>query len=84
MPQVLPCCMQEKPNIKDSKAGRLHAALDLMQFGIEIMRQNIIRKMPAATQETVNSLLQKWIEKQDSCNHTVNSNTGNSNTRNSN
>ena len=46
----------------DPRASRLLAALDLMELGIELMRQNIARRNPEASEQEVNVELQRWIE----------------------
>jgi len=46
----------------DPRVSRLLAALDLMELGIEMMRQNIARRSPGASREAVNAELQAWIE----------------------
>jgi len=47
----------------ETPLSRLHAALDLMELGIELMRGNIKRRMPHFSSEQVAAELQSWIEK---------------------
>jgi len=39
---------------------RLLDAIDLMEFGIELMRQNLQRRHPEASEEEINAMLQSW------------------------
>lgn len=41
-----------------------YATIDLMEFGIALMRQNISRSLPGATQETLDRELQCWLSEQ--------------------
>jgi hypothetical protein len=52
---------QAKP-ASNPLAQRLLCALDLMELGIELMRQSIIRRRPDASIESVNLELQAWIK----------------------
>ena len=52
---------QHQRQLQEGYAARLMAALDLMELGIEIMRQNIIRRRPDATPQAVGAELQAWI-----------------------
>ena len=52
---------KESGNLLSSQAVRLLCALDLMEFGIEMMRQNIARRNPRFSVDAVNAELQKWI-----------------------
>lgn len=54
---------KEKQPESESASARLLAALDLMELGISIMRQNIVRKNPGAPAEKINAELQAWLEK---------------------
>ena len=47
-----------------SAARRLLEALDLMEFGIELMRQNIVRALPGASKELIDSELNRWLMEQ--------------------
>ena len=40
---------------------RLLATVDLMEFGVDLMRQNIARKLPGATPQKIESELQRWL-----------------------
>jgi len=39
---------------------RLLEAIDLMEFGIELMRQNLRRRHPEASEEEINIRLESW------------------------
>lgn len=45
---------------------RLLAALDLMEFSIELMRQNIARELPDAPPEKIEEELARWLIEQPS------------------
>ena len=47
----------------ETPSARLHAALDLMEFGIELMRGNLRRRMPLLSSTELAAELQAWIEK---------------------
>ena len=51
----------EDPKMKSDK---LLAALDLMEFAIELMRQNLIRKLPKASPMIIESELNRWLMQQ--------------------
>ncbi len=42
-------------------SAAFRATLDLFQTGVEVMRQNLRRRHPAATDEQVARLLQDWL-----------------------
>lgn len=42
-------------------AARLLAALDLHETGVEIMRQNLRRRDPAASDHDIDAQLQAWL-----------------------
>jgi len=44
--------------------GRLLAAVELMDFGVALMRQNITRKMPGAPPEKISQELRRWLIEQ--------------------
>lgn len=52
------------PSIREPEEARkrLLCALDLMELGIEMMRQQICRKFPNAGEDDVNKKLQVWID----------------------
>lgn len=43
---------------------RLHATLDMMEFGIELMRQNIRRALPNASSSEIERELKRWLIEQ--------------------
>jgi hypothetical protein len=45
-------------------AERLLVALDLMEFGIDIIRQNIKRKLKGESNEQINAELNRWLFEQ--------------------
>lgn len=53
--------MDNVVNKSESYAVKLKIALDLMQFSYELQRQNITRKNPNDTKESINTKLQEWI-----------------------
>ncbi len=44
--------------------SRLFAALDLMDFGIRMMRQNIVRQLPGASPELIEAEYRRWMFEQ--------------------
>lgn len=48
-------------NEKTLLAAKLLATVDLMDFGIGLMRQNIRRRMPRATADEVNAVMYRWL-----------------------
>jgi Rv0078B-related antitoxin len=40
---------------------RLLVALELQEFGIALMRQNIVRRNPEATEQQIDDLLSEWM-----------------------
>lgn len=46
---------------------RLLETLDLMDFGIALMRQNIRRAFPAASEELVDRKLERWLLEEPRC-----------------
>jgi hypothetical protein len=42
-------------------AGRLLAALDLHETGVEIMRQNLRRRDPSASDHDIDAQLRAWL-----------------------
>jgi hypothetical protein len=45
---------------RDPEAERLRLALDMFATGEEIMRQNLRRRNPGATDEQIEAMLQVW------------------------
>jgi hypothetical protein len=43
---------------------RLLAAIDLMEFGIDLMRQNFRRRHPQASEEEIEMMLQSWLSEE--------------------
>lgn len=56
-----PISSQSNLETKRAMAVRLLAALELMDFSIALMRQNIARKLPGVTPEKVTSELRRWL-----------------------
>lgn len=52
--------LQEQERMKSS----LLAAVDLMEMGIALMRQNIARNLKGATPEIVDAELRRWLIEQ--------------------
>lgn len=49
---------------KDIRGERLLAGIDMMEFGLELMRQNIARRMPNATSAEQDAELAKWLSEE--------------------
>ncbi len=45
-------------------AGRLRAALELHDDGVEIMRRNLRRRHPSATQAEIDDRLRRWLRQE--------------------
>jgi len=45
----------------DAMAGRLLEALEMWEDGVQIMRENVRRRSPHATDEEVESELARWL-----------------------
>jgi|LakMenEpi03Aug12_release.lakeMendotaPanAssembly.Ray.scaffolds.fasta_scaffold3892494_1 hypothetical protein len=45
----------------DTPKSRLLAALDLMELGFALKRQNLKREMPRASEKEIDARLQSWI-----------------------
>ncbi len=43
------------------------AAIDLMDFSIALMRQNIARRLPGALDEEIDRELRRWLIEQPDC-----------------
>jgi hypothetical protein len=53
---------------KEPNGGeRLLATLDLMEFGIAVMRQTIVRRFPDASNEEIVAELNRWLLDQPHC-----------------
>lgn len=50
-------------NSSADMASRIIATLDLMEFAIELQKQNIARRSPNLSEEKKSELLQKWINR---------------------
>lgn len=46
----------------DAAAEKLRHTLELFELGVQLMRQNLIRSHPGATQQEVDDLLKKWLQ----------------------
>jgi len=46
---------------KSSKEERLRTALDMHDFGVAIMRQNLRRRHPAADEQEIEAMLIAWL-----------------------
>ena len=57
----------------DEKTGimirRLLEALDLMEFGVALMRQNLVRRYPGATPSEIAAKLDRWLIWQEPITH---------------
>ncbi|MCB0338015.1 MAG: hypothetical protein KDD53_00355 [Bdellovibrionales bacterium] len=53
--------VEQKINIADIRASRLLETVELMEFGVALMRQNITRMLPNSSKEAIESELQRWL-----------------------
>lgn len=54
--------MKSEPLQRTNEAvSRLRATCDLADFGIELMRQNIRRALPEASEEIISRELDRWL-----------------------
>lgn len=44
-----------------SPVEKMRAALELHEVGVEVMRQNLRRRHPAASEEKIDDLLAEWL-----------------------
>jgi len=54
------------PEENEKMTARLFAALELMEFNRELMRQNIRRSLPHAAPERIDAELRRWLIDQPS------------------
>jgi len=45
----------------DAAAEKLRHTLELFELGVQLMRQNLIRAHPGATQQEIDALLKEWL-----------------------
>lgn len=50
-------------------AEKLRAALELHEVGVELMRQNLRRRHPHASDETIEQLLTDWLRTRPGAEH---------------
>ena len=48
--------------VADDLAERLHAALELADTGVDLMRQNLRRRHPGASADEIERLVLDWID----------------------
>lgn len=58
--------MDTRENTNQKRIDNLFATIELMEFGIMLMRQNIRRQLPSASEATINRELQRWLIEQPS------------------
>jgi hypothetical protein len=51
--------------VHTAEATRLQDALDLADFGIEVMRMNLRRRHPAEPDEAIDRLLRDWLARRE-------------------
>ena len=51
----------DSPSTSQSVADAFRATLDLFETGVNLMRQNLRRRHPEASDETVEELLHEWL-----------------------
>jgi hypothetical protein len=52
-----------------SVAGRLKTTLDLFEAGVQLMRQNLRRRSPGASEQEIERLLQAWLTHRPGAEH---------------
>lgn len=53
----------DKPRVDEKAASKLRLVLDMQQFGIRMMRQNLIRRHPDESPEQIDARLSGWLAK---------------------
>jgi Rv0078B-related antitoxin len=48
---------------------KLHAAFDLFEAGVDLMRQNLKRRHPEATGEDLERMLREWLHTRPGAEH---------------
>ena len=56
--------MESTSSPPSKKAANLLAAIELMEFGIQLMRQNIARRLAGAPPERIEAELRRWLMEQ--------------------
>jgi len=51
--------------VATQEAIRLQSALDLAEFGIEVMRTNLRRRHPAEPDDGIDRLLREWLARRE-------------------
>lgn len=54
---------------REAAAERLRVAFDLFESGIALMRQNLRRRHPGASDEEIESMLGEWLEERPGAEH---------------
>ena len=49
------------PSSQEAAARRLEEALELFEAGVCLMRENLRRRMPTATEEAIERALDEWL-----------------------
>ena len=53
----------------ESAGGALAATLELFDLGVQLMRQNLRRRHPSATDEEIAGFLRVWLEQRPGAEH---------------
>ncbi len=54
--------MDTEATLSETPARRLRLALDLFEFGTDMMRQNLRRETPDATEDEIQARLIAWLQ----------------------
>ena len=61
--------MQPSSNSDEAASQRLRTALDLFEFGLDMMRQKLRRQDPDATEEQIQERLVAWLQERPGAEH---------------
>jgi hypothetical protein len=61
--------MEAKAVLNESPAQRLRVALDLFEFGTDMMRQKLRRDAPEATEEEIQTRFIAWLQERPGAEH---------------
>lgn len=69
MEDEVECPTDDRIPSPESTGARLKLAVDLMDFGIEMMRSNLRRSNPGATEAEITALLAAWLRDRPGAEH---------------
>jgi hypothetical protein len=61
--------MDETDASRERLARKLKTTFDLQRFGIAMMRQNLIRRHPGASEDEINVRLREWLHHRPGAEH---------------